>query len=72
MDQSKDHMKMNVEYFQIQKWMSQTGRVEEIDGENGVLCLIYMFPFRVMVLKLSKKVHFFGILCWPHQVIWFY
>ena len=69
MDQSKDHMKMNVEYFQIQKWMSQTGRVEKEDGKNGVVCPIYMFPFIVMVLRLSKKVYFFGILCWPHQEI---
>ena len=26
-----DHMKMNFEHFQIQKWMLQTVRVEKVD-----------------------------------------
>ena len=51
-------MKMNFEYFQIQKWMLQTVRAEKVDEKNGVMCLVFMFPFRVMVFKLSKKVHF--------------
>ena len=29
MDQMGDHMKINIEYFQIQKWISQTVRVEK-------------------------------------------
>ena len=29
MDQKGDHMKMNFEYFQIQKWILQT---EKVDG----------------------------------------
>ena len=29
MDQSGDHMKMNFDYFQIQKWILQTVRAEE-------------------------------------------
>ena len=41
-------MKINFEYFQIQKsrW------------KNGIICLVSMFSSWVMVLKLSKKVHF--------------
>ena len=32
---------------------------EKVDEKkNGVNCLVSMFPFRVMVLTLSKKVHF--------------
>ena len=58
MDQSGDHMKMNFESFQIQKWMWQTVRVEKVDAKNGVICLVSMFPSWVMVRKLSKKVHF--------------
>ena len=27
--------------------------------KNGLICLASMFPFRAMVLTLSKKVHFF-------------
>ena len=58
MAQSGDHMKMNFEYFQIQKWILQTVRSEKVDEKNGVICLVSMFPSWVMVLKLSKKVHF--------------
>ena len=50
-------MKMNFEYFQIQKWILQTVRSEKVDEKNGVICLVSMFPSWVMVLKLSKKVH---------------
>ena len=49
---------MNFEYFQIQKWILQTVRSEKVDDKNGVICLVSMFSSWVMVLKLSKKVHF--------------
>ena len=52
MDQTGDHMKMNFEYFQIQKWMLQTVRAEKLDENNGVIYLVSMFPSWVMVLKL--------------------
>ena len=32
-------------------------RAEKVD-ENGVICLVAMLPSWVMVLKLSKKLHF--------------
>ena len=48
-------MKMSFEYFQIQKWMLPTARAEKVDEKNGAICLVSMFPLRVMVLKLSKK-----------------
>ena len=38
--------------------MLQTVRAEKVDEKNGVICLVSMFPSWVMVLKLSKKVHF--------------
>ena len=41
--------------------------MEKVDGENGVICLVYMFPYWVKVVKLSNKVRFFVILCWPQQ-----
>ena len=37
--------------------MLQTVRGEKVD-KNGVICLVSMLPSWVMVLKLSKKVHF--------------
>ena len=51
-------MKMNFAYFQIQKWILQTVRLEKVDEKNGVICLVSLFPSWVKVLKLSKKVHF--------------
>ena len=44
MDQKGDHMRMNVDYFQIQKWILQTVRAEKVDEKNGVICLISIFP----------------------------
>ena len=54
-------MKMNFEYFQIQKWTFQTVIAKKVDIKNGVICLVSVFPFWVMVFKLSKKVHFWQI-----------
>ena len=69
MDQNGVHVKRNLEYFQIQKWMLQTVRAEKVDEKSGVICLVSMFLSWVMVLKLSKKVHFVAILCWPQPEI---
>ena len=55
MDQRWDYMKMTFKYFQIQKWMLQTDRVEKVDEVNGLICLVSMFAFLVLVLKLSKN-----------------
>ena len=55
----EDHMIMNFDYYQIQKWILQTVRVENMDEKNGVICLVSMFISWVMVLKLSRK----GIFC---------
>ena len=38
--------------------MSQTVRVEKEDAKNVVICLVSIFLSKVIVLKLSKKVHF--------------
>ena len=38
------NLKMNWKYFQIQNWMLQT---------DGVICVVFMFPSWVMILKLS-------------------
>ena len=56
MDQRGDPMKMNLDNFQIQKWISQTVRAQKVDEENGVICLVLFFPSWVMVLKLPKIV----------------
>ena len=38
--------------------MLKTVRSEKVDEKNGVICLASMFPCFVVVLKMSKKVHF--------------
>ena len=35
MDKMWDHMQMSFGYFQMQKWMLQTVRVEKIDENKG-------------------------------------
>ena len=45
-------MKMNFEYFQIQKWFLKPVRAEKVDW---VICLLSLFSSWLMVLKLSKK-----------------
>ena len=49
----------NFDIFQIKKWTWQT--VQKVDEKNGVICLVSFFPSWVMVLKLSKIVHFLQI-----------
>ena len=39
--------------------MLQTGRAEKVNEKNGFICVVFMFPSWVIILKLSKKVHFF-------------
>ena len=51
-------LKMNIKYFQMQKYILQTGRAEKVHEKKGS----FMFSSWVMILKLSKKVHFFSIL----------
>ena len=58
MDQREDQLKLNFAYFQIQKWMLQTIRGEKGEEKSGAICLVSMFFSWVVVLKLSKKVHF--------------
>ena len=64
-------MKMNFDYFQIQKRMLQINGVEKVDGENVVICLVSMFVSCVMVLKLSKKGLFLQF-CADLKIIYIY
>ena len=60
-ERKADPMKMNFGNFQIQKWISQAARAQIVDQKNLVICLISFFLSWVMVLKLSKIVHFLQI-----------
>ena len=37
-------MKINFEYFQIQKLMLQAVRTEKVNEKNGMICLVSMLP----------------------------
>ena len=41
--------------------VEQAGRAEKVNEKNVLICVVFTFPFRVMILKLWKKVHFFNI-----------
>ena len=58
MDERGDYMKINFDYFQIEKWMLLPVRTNKTDVKSGVICIVSMFAFWVMVLKLSKTMHF--------------
>ena len=51
-------MKMNFDNFQIQNWVSWIVRAWKADEKNGVICLVFMSPSWVRVLKLSEIVSF--------------
>ena len=44
MDQREGHIKINSDYFQMQKGMVQTVRANKVDEKNEVICLVSMFP----------------------------
>ena len=50
MDHKRDHMEMNFEYFQIQKWLLEKERKKQI--QDGIIYLVTGFLSWVMVLKL--------------------
>ena len=55
MEQMGDHVKLNFEYFQIQKWMLEAVRKKKVDEKNWVFCLVFMFASWDLVLEVSKK-----------------
>ena len=60
------NLKLKFKYFEIQKWMLQAGRAEKFDEKYGVICVLFMFPSWVIILKLSEKCTF-SILRWSRQ-----
>ena len=56
MDQKGDHIKMNFDYFQIQKLILQTGTKSRWKKE--VICPVFKFLSWVMALNLSRKMNF--------------
>ena len=61
MDQMGDPMEMNLDNFQVEKWISQTVRAQIVDKKNWVICLVSFFPSWVLVLQLPKIMDFLKI-----------
>ena len=62
MEKMGDHMKMNFDYIQIQKWMSRTVRVKKLDGKGEEFVKFSRFLPKVWSLncqKLALYVRFF-------------
>ena len=47
-------MKLKFECFEMEKRNIPTERAQRVDEKNEVICLIIMFTFGVMVIKMSK------------------
>ena len=43
--------------FSNSEMLNVTNRVGKLDGKNGVICLVSMFPSWVIVLKLSRNIY---------------
>ena len=55
-------MELNCKGLETKKWNIPTGRVQRVDEENGVICLVIMFTPRAMVIKMSKMLIFLYFL----------
>ena len=55
-------MELNSEGLGIQKLNITTNMARRVDEENGVIFLVIMFTPGVMVIKMSKMVHFLHFL----------
>ena len=53
---------MNFKYFQIHKWILQAGRAEKVDEKKWFICVVFMFPSWVKIVKLSKKGNSFNFV----------
>ena len=57
-----DSMKLNFEVLEMQKWNIPMDRAQRVDEKNGVICLFIILTSRVIVIKISKMVHFLYFL----------
>ena len=53
--QRGDHIKLNFEILEMQKWNIPTDKTQRVDEKNGVIC----FTRRVIVIRMSKMAPFF-------------
>ena len=68
MMQRGDPLELNFEDLEMKNWNIPMDKTQRVDEKNGVNCLVIIFTSRVMVMKMSKMVHF-CIFCWCQKRI---
>ena len=68
MMQRGDPLELNFEDLEMKNWNIPMDKTQRVDEKNGVNCLVIIFTPRVMVMKMSKMVHF-CIFCWCQKRI---
>ena len=58
-------MELKFEGLKMQKLNTQMDRAQRVNEKNGDICLVIMFTPQVMVIKMSKMVHFLYFLQMP-------
>ena len=60
--QKGDPIEVNFEGFGMQKRNIPTDRAQRVDEKNLIICLVIMYIYEVMVIKMSKMAHFLCFL----------
>ena len=60
--QRGDPMELNFKGIEMQNLNIPTDRVQRVDENNGVICLVLMFTSRFIAIKKSKVAHFLYFL----------
>ena len=60
--QKGDSIEVNFEGLEMQNWNIPTDRVQREDEKNVIICLVIMFTYGVMIIKMSKMAHFLYFL----------
>ena len=55
-------LKLDLKGLGIQRWNRPMDRAQRVNEKNVFICLIIMFPSRVMVIKMSNNVSFLYFL----------
>ena len=55
-------MELNFKGFEMQNLNILADRVQRVDENNGIICLVIMFTSRFIAIKMSKVAHFLYFL----------
>ena len=55
-------LKLNFEGLGMQRWNKPTNRAQRVDEKSVFICLVIMFTYRVIVIKMSNNGSFLYFL----------